>query len=359
MNPTPRSNDAKAAVGDTVELRNSAVPTEADLTAPGSTAGEISSPLMRTQSGGRTIIQARELSRWYGIVMGLNNVSFDIEPGLTGLVGPNGAGKSTLIQIITGQLQASSGELTVFGEQPWNNPRLLQRLGYCPEREAVHRDLRPVDWLCGLGLISGIPPGETRRRSELILERVRLAREHWPKRMAQYSKGMRQRVKLAQALLHAPELLVLDEPMNGLDPMGRQEMAQILKELAAAGTSIIISSHILAELESLCKNILILNWGRILASGSQKNIRADLKNWSEQLMVRCDDPERLARRLFEAGVLLGFDLEPAEGVVNIRVKNPDAFYENWNDLLLQSGVTVFEVRSRNRSLKQIFERVTT
>ncbi|MSU20698.1 MAG: ABC transporter ATP-binding protein [Pedosphaera sp.] len=306
-----------------------------------------------------SVIQARELSRWYGIVMGLNNVSFDIDVGLTGLVGPNGAGKSTLIQIITGQLQPSSGELTVFGEIPWNNPRLLKRIGYCPEREAVPRDLQPLAWLRGLGLISGISPAEATRRSELILERVQLPREHWSKTMSQYSKGMRQRVKLAQALLHEPKLLVLDEPMNGLDPMGRQEMAQILKELAAAGTSILISSHILAELESLCKNILILNWGRILASGDQKDIRADLKNWSEQLSVRCDQPEKLARHLFDAGVLLGFDLDAMEGTLNIRVKDPGSFYERWVDLLIESNVTVSEIRSQNRSLKQIFEKVTT
>lgn len=306
-----------------------------------------------------SVIQARELSRWYGIVMGLNNVSFDIDAGLIGLVGPNGAGKSTLIQIITGQLQPSSGELTVFGEVPWNNPRLLKRIGYCPEREAVPRDLQPLAWLRGLGLISGISPAEATRRSELILERVKLPREHWSKTMSQYSKGMRQRVKLAQALLHEPKLLVLDEPMNGLDPMGRQEMAHILKELASAGTSILISSHILAELESLCKNILILNWGRILASGDQKDIRADLKNWSEQLSVRCDQPEKLARHLFEAGVLLGFDLDAMEGTLNIRVKDPGSFYERWVDLLIESNVTVSEIRSQNRSLKQIFEKVTT
>ena len=304
------------------------------------------------------IIEARELSRWYGIVMGLNNVTFDIEPGLTGLVGPNGAGKSTLIQIITGQLQPSSGELTVFGERPWNQPHLLGRMGYCPERESVHAELRPLDWLRGLGLLSGLSAGEVAGRAEAMLEKVKLPREHWSKRMGQYSKGMRQRVKLAQALLHEPDLLILDEPMNGLDPMGRQEIAQILKELAAGGTSVIISSHILAELESLCQNILILNWGRILASGSQKNIRADLKSWSEQLSVRCDHPEKLARYLFEAGVLLGFDLEPADGVLDIRVKEADSFYENWSRLLLDSGVTVFEVRSRNQSLKQIFEKVT-
>ena len=305
------------------------------------------------------LVQARELSRWYGIVMGLNNVTFEIEPGLTGLVGPNGAGKSTLIQIITGQLQPSSGTLTVFGERPWNNPRLLQRLGYVPEREAVPPDLRPLDWLRGLALLSGLSAREAEERSATALERVKLPREAWGKRMVQYSKGMKQRAKLAQALVHEPDLLILDEPMNGLDPMGRQEIAQILIDLSASGTSVLISSHLLAELESLCRNILILNWGRVLASGSQKEIRGDLKNWSEQLSIRCDDPAKLARHLFEADVLLGFDLDAEEGRLNIRVRQPETFYERWADLLLESGVTVFEVRSQSRSLKHIFEKVTT
>jgi ABC-2 type transport system ATP-binding protein len=304
------------------------------------------------------LIQAQELSRWYGMVMGLNNVTFEIEPGLTGLVGPNGAGKSTLIQIITGQLQPSSGTLTVFGQAPWNNPRLLQRIGYVPEREAVPKDLRPLDWLRGLGLLSGLSARLAGTYAESMLERVRLPREHWDRRLGQYSKGMKQRVKLAQALLHQPDLLVLDEPMNGLDPMGRQEIAHILMELAGAGTSVLISSHILAELESICKSILMLNWGRVLASGSQKEIRGDLKNWSEQLAVRCHDPVKLAQHLFEAGVLLGFDLDEEEGTLNLRVREPATFYEQWSGLLLSSGVTIYEIRGQSRSLRQIFERVT-
>ncbi|HUD47265.1 MAG TPA: ABC transporter ATP-binding protein [Candidatus Baltobacteraceae bacterium] len=304
------------------------------------------------------MIRAEELSRWYGIVMGLNNVSFEIEPGLTGVVGPNGAGKSTLLQIITGQLQPSSGELTVFGLRPWNNPALLRRLGYCPEGEAMPKELRPLDWLRSLALLSGIPDGDAAARGEAVLDRVKLPREHWDKRMGQYSKGMKQRVKLAQGLLHEPELLVLDEPMNGLDPMGRQEIAQTLKELASRGVSILISSHILAELEALCKNILVLNWGRILASGSQKEIRADIKDWSEELEIECDSPERLARRLFDADVLLGFDLEPAAGLLRIRVKDAAVFYEQWTSLLLQSGTTIHGIRSRSRSLQNIYEKVT-
>src|SRR5438874_1553140 len=305
------------------------------------------------------IIEARELSRWYGIVMGLNNVTFDIESGLTGLVGPNGAGKSTLIQIITGQLQPSSGTLTVFGEVPWNNPRLLQRIGVCPEGEAIPKELRPLDWLKGLASLSGIQREKSASRCEAILDQVKLPREHWSKRMGQFSKGMKQRVKLAQGLLHEPDLLVLDEPMNGLDPMGRQEVSNILKELTANGVSILISSHILAELESLCKSILILNWGRVLASGAQKEIRSDLKNWSEELSIQCDAPERLARRLFDAGVLLGFDLDGKNGLLQIRVKDASDFYARWTDLLLESQVTIYAIRSQSRSLKNIFDKVTS
>jgi ABC-2 type transport system ATP-binding protein len=305
------------------------------------------------------IVKAEELSRWYGMVMGLNNVSFEIGPGLTGLVGPNGAGKSTLIQIITGQLQPSSGRLTVFGEAPWNNPRLIQRLGYCPEREAVPKDLRPLEWLRGLAYLSGLAGAEAASRCETVLDKVGLPREHWGKRMGQYSKGMKQRVKLAQGLLHTPDLLVLDEPMNGLDPMGRQEVGHILKESADNGVSILISSHILAELESLCQDILILNWGRILASGSQTEIRGDIKNWSEELSIQCDSPDTLARHLFDAGVLLGFDLDSKEGWLHIRVKDASAFYARWTGLLLDSKVTVHAIRSQSRSLKNIFDKVTS
>ena len=305
------------------------------------------------------IIQSHEVSRWYGIVMGLNNVSFEIEPGLTGLVGANGAGKSTLLQIITGQLQPSSGSLTVFGEVPWNNPGLINRIGYCPEREALPKELQPLDWLKGLALMSGLEGDAATARCEAMLDKVRLSREHWSKRMSQYSKGMKQRVKLAQGLLHDPDLLVLDEPMNGLDPMGRQEIANTLKELSAGGVNILISSHILAELESLCKSILILNWGRVLASGTQKEIRSDLKNWSEELTIHCDAPERLARHLFDAGVLLGFDVDEAEGLLRIRVKEATTFYARWTALLLDSGVTVHGLRSQSQSLRNIFEKVTT
>jgi ABC-2 type transport system ATP-binding protein len=305
-----------------------------------------------------SVIHARELSRWYGIVMGLNHVTFEVTAGLTGLVGPNGAGKSTLIQLITGQLRPSSGDLRVLEARPWNNPSLLARIGYCPEGEAVPRDLSAVDWLVSLARLSGLDSTSARHRAGETLDRVRLARANWHRPLGQYSKGMRQRVKLAQALLHDPELLVLDEPMNGLDPMGRQEIAQILRALAHAGKSILISSHILVELEALCRNFLILNWGRVLASGSRKEIRENLSQWSERLLIRCDDPEQLARHLFEAGLLLGFDLHPERKQLEIRIRDPQSFYATWPDHLLRSGISIHEIRSESRSLRQIFEHMT-
>jgi len=307
----------------------------------------------------KPIIEANEVSRWYGIVMGLNNVSFQMEPGLTGLVGPNGAGKSTLIQIITGQLEASSGELKVFGERPWNNVDVLRRIGFCPEKEAVHQDLKPLHWLQSLGMLSGMSSSAAKKRSKVILERVKLHKNHWNKPLGQYSKGMRQRVKLAQALMHEPDLLVLDEPMNGLDPMGRQEVSDILRDLVAEGVSVLISSHILPELEPLCRNIIIINWGKLLATGAQKKIRSDIKNWAEQLFVRCSDPEKLVKHLFEAGMLVGFHLESSGGGVTLQIKDPAQFYLRWTQILIDSEVTLFEALGQSRSLKNIFDKVTT
>jgi len=304
------------------------------------------------------VIQATELSRWYGIVMGLNNISFDIGPGLTGLVGPNGAGKSTLIKIITGQMQPSDGVLTVFGEQPWNNPSVIRQIGFCPEDDALPDKLTARTWLRGLAMMAGIVPTTVVDHVEAILDCVKLAPEHRDKSLREFSKGMRQRAKLAQALLHRPRLLILDEPMNGLDPMGRMDIQRILKQLAAEGTAVVISSHILHELEALCREILILNWGRVIASGSQLAFQRRLQGTEANLRVRVSDPARFTRALFEADLLLGFDDLGEEGGLDLRIKDPDRFSENLVDLLNEHQLALHELRSRDRSLQDIFEKMT-
>lgn len=303
-----------------------------------------------------SIIEAKELSCFYGLVLGLNNVSFDVQPGITGLVGPNGAGKSTLIKMVTGQLAASSGSLTVMGQSPRNNPELLSRIGYCPEREQVNKELKPVDWLRSLASISGIAWKDTKRVAEKSLDRARLDQKHWNKSVGTYSKGMKQRVKLAQAIMHEPDLIVLDEPMNGLDPMGRAEFCDILKELNEAGKSVLISSHILHELEFLCSRFLMLNWGRVLASGSQLDIRETVTEWSDEVSIRCSDPNILAAHMQEQGLIHGFLGKGEE--LTVWLNEPECFFKTWPQLIGSCKVDIYEVRNRNQALTSIFERMT-
>ncbi len=302
------------------------------------------------------IIQARELSHFYGLVLGLNNVSFDLGPGMTGLVGPNGAGKSTLIKLLTGQLRPSSGTLTVFGQTPWNNPAALATLGYCPEHEHVHTALRPLAWLHSLALLSGLSSTEARARAEETLDRVQLSRAHWTKTIGTYSKGMRQRVKLAQALLHRPRLILLDEPMNGLDPMGRDEVHRILHDLHRDGTHILISSHILPELEMLCGNFLLINWGRVLATGTQAQIRQSLSQRSEKITLRTRQPQVLIDYLRPLVALKGYLLEP--DAVQLWLQNPEAFHATWPDTLAASPAEILEIQTEDQSLAHLFEAAT-
>lgn len=302
------------------------------------------------------IIEGKELSLFYGIVLGLNNVSFSISEGVTGLVGPNGAGKSTLMKLLTGQVAPSSGTLTVLGENPRNNPRVLSQIGYCPEREQISRDLRPVDWLRGLAALSGIPWKDTEACAVAALRRAQLGEAHWGKRIGTYSKGMKQRVKLAQAIMHEPKIVILDEPMNGLDPMGRSEFGEVLKQLNADGTSIIVSSHILHELEFLCGSFLILNWGRALASGTHIDIRETVTQWSDEISIRCSDAGALAEHLGRLGLLRGFLADGKE--LTVWVKDAQGFFANWPSYVQGIDVAVFEIRNKNQSLSSIFDRMT-
>ena len=301
------------------------------------------------------VIQAENLSRFYGMILGLNNVSFAIRPGITGIVGPNGAGKTTLFRIVLGQIQPSAGTLTVFGERPWNNPAVQARLAYCPESETMPAGLRPLEWLTGLGMISGLSAHDADTRARTALERVKLGAEHWRKRVTAYSKGMKQRVKLAQCLLHEPQLVILDEPMNGLDPMGREDIANILRALAHDGVSVLISSHILHDLEALCADFILLRWGRIPRSLNEAASADARTRWPEATTFRCEAPEKLAHFLFERGLLRGCDVIAESGTLHARWREPEKFFRAYHQLLLESGVRIFEVQDSASFLEKAIE----
>ncbi len=301
------------------------------------------------------IAEAESLSRFYGMILGLNNVSFQIRPGITGIVGPNGAGKTTLFRLLLGQIKPSSGSLRVFGRTPWNNPEVQARIAYCPENESVPSNIGAFDWLVALGMISGLSAGEAKQRARTCLDRVKLGSAHWRKRLTALSKGMRQRVKLAQCLLHEPDLVILDEPMNGLDPMGREEFGHVLRDLAHDGRSVLISSHILHDLEALCAEFILLRWGRIPRSLNEATSADARARWPESTSFRCQSPEALARFFFDRGLLRGCDVIRETGLLHARWHDPQAFYGNFHALLLESGVPIFEVQSTASLLEQAVE----
>jgi ABC-2 type transport system ATP-binding protein len=306
------------------------------------------------------IVEAGSLSRFYGMILGLNNVSFAIRPGITGVVGPNGAGKTTLFRLLLGQIKPSSGTLRVFGEKPWSNPMVQARLAYCPESETVPSGTNSFDWLVGLGMISGLSAQAAKARTRECLDRVKLGSAHWQKRLTALSKGMRQRVKLAQCLLHEPSLVILDEPMNGLDPMGREEFGNVLRDLAREGRSVLISSHILHDLETLCAEFLLLRWGRIPRSLNDATSAEARARWPAATSFRCADPDRLARYLFERHLVRGCDIDADDSMLHVRWQKPEEFYGegNFHELLLASGVPIFEVQSTESVLEKAIETST-
>ena len=248
------------------------------------------------------VIVATDLVRWYGQVAGLNGLSVEIGPGITGLVGPNGAGKSTFLKLIAGEIRPSSGALEVLGRRPFADRQLYRRLGFVPQQDALYPSWTGLEWVSSLLRLSGFSNADARLRARAALERVGLA-ESMQRRTGGYSKGMRQRTKLAQAIAHDPELIVADEPLTGLDPIGRHDVLELLHELARGGVTVLLSSHVLHEVEHLTREIVLVHRGRRLAQGSVPDVRDLLNRHPRKVEIDARDPRRLARALIELDVV--------------------------------------------------------
>ena len=225
------------------------------------------------------------VSKWYGNVIGLNKLTVSVPPGITGLLGPNGAGKSTFLQLATGQLKPSQGSVRVLGVRPWDNPELNRRIGLCPEQDAFYEGMTGRQFLTFCGRMSGMGPKTARRPAEATMERVGLT-EQMNRAIRGYSKGMRQRTKLAQALVHDPDVLFLDEPFSGTDPVVRHELVQIVLKIAAEGKGILISSHVLYEVQSITSNIILINRGRLVAEGDMRQIRELIDTHPHRIVLK-------------------------------------------------------------------------
>jgi ABC-2 type transport system ATP-binding protein len=299
------------------------------------------------------IVAAEHVSKWYGQVSGLNDVTLAVPPGITGLLGPNGAGKSTLMKLMTGQLKPSQGSIRVLGEPIWGNPLLYCRIGFCPEQDAFYERMTGLDWVAALLRLNGYDENGSVATARRALDLVDLA-DAADKKIGAYSKGMRQRVKLAQALAHDPELLILDEPLSGMDPLARRRVIRLIRELGRAGRSVIVSSHILHEIESMTSNILLINQGRIIAEGDVHHIRELIDDHPHTVHVRADQTRALARAFLLHDDVLSLSLE--EDAVVVQTARPDAFYTRLTEIAASGELgPIHEVTSPDDNLQAVFQ----
>ncbi|HWN87033.1 MAG TPA: ABC transporter ATP-binding protein [Vicinamibacterales bacterium] len=298
------------------------------------------------------IITAEHLSKWYGQVSGLNDVSVSVPPGITGLLGPNGAGKSTFMKLITGQLRPSKGQVRVLGEPIWGNPALYQRIGFCPEQDAFYDRMTGREWVTALTGLHGFDARTAADQAERAIAAVELT-DAADRKIGSYSKGMRQRIKLAQAIAHEPELLILDEPLSGMDPLMRRRTVRQIKEWARGGTSVLVSSHILHEIEAMTSNILLVNNGRIVAEGDVHHIRDLIDEHPHTVSIRTSQPHAVARELLADEGVVSVRFEP--GGLVVETARPDAFYARVTDLAASGQFgPIREITSPDDNLQAVF-----
>ena len=299
------------------------------------------------------MITASHLSKWYGQVSGLNDVTVDVPPGITGLLGPNGAGKSTFMKLVTGQLKPSKGTLQVMGEPIWGNHALYARIGFCPEQDAFYERMTGMEWVTGLVRLNGLSEAVANAAAGRALDAVDLSAAAG-KKIGAYSKGMRQRVKLAQAIALDPELLILDEPLNGMDPIQRRRTIQLIHDWAAAGRSVLVSSHVLHEVEALTSNVLVINNGRIVAEGDVHHIRELIDEHPHSVSIRAGQPRELAREILSQDGIISLRFESDRLIV--ETEKPDAFYTRLTELAASGAAGVIdEVTSPDDNLQAVFK----
>jgi ABC-2 type transport system ATP-binding protein len=297
-----------------------------------------------------------QVSKWYGPVIGVNQVTLELRGGITGLVGANGSGKSTLLRLATGQLRPDIGRVTLRGVDAWDW-KAKRLVGYCPDNDVFYEEMSGYQFVETMARLCGFSARDARRRTEAVIEQVGMA-GRCDRRIRGYSKGMRQRIKLAQALLHDPALLVLDEPLSGIDPIGRQDFVELFTSLAAAGKCLLISSHELEELEKLTDHVAIMARGRIAAVGGVLQIRDLLDNHPLAIRIDAPDPRAVATKLLEfpdvVGIELGEAVEPGEpGHVIVRARNPRKFFTDFGRLVIDEDLDVRRLESLDDSTQAI------
>lgn len=298
------------------------------------------------------LLRFERVSKWYGPVIGVNHVTLRLQPGITGLVGPNGSGKSTLMKLATGQLRPSLGQVTLRGKSAWRAAS-KRHLGYCPESDVFYEEMSGRAFVHAMARLFGYSGREARGRTERVLELVGMA-ERASRSVRGYSKGMRQRIKLAQALVHDPELLILDEPMNGIDPLGRGELNTLLEKLVDEGKTILISSHQLDELERLTNRVVVMARGRLIAQGTLTEIRNLFEDRPLTIRIDSDRPRELAAALLKLPEVHAVELNGGPTIVT-RARQPQRFFPAFAGLVLDEAFDVRHLETLDCSTQAILD----
>ena len=302
------------------------------------------------------VIEFAGVSKWYGPVLGLRDVSLRLAPGITGLLGPNGAGKSTLLKCMTGEVRPSRGEVRLFGRVvPYDD--VFRRVGYAPEIETFFEELTAREFVTHLAVLAGYDGAEAARRAEAVLIRVGLA-QALDRPLATYSKGMRQRTKLAQAMVHDPELILLDEPMTGLDPLARAQIVTLIQSLGAEGRTVLVSSHILDEVETMTRDIVVLYQGQLLAQGNLHAIRDLIDRHPHHIVLTASDPRALGAALARLECVTAVRFDGADRL-EVETRAPDACYAAIPRVATETGVKVRSLTSPDDNLSAVFRYLTT
>ena len=294
------------------------------------------------------------VSKFYGEILGVNRVNLQIAPGITSLVGPNGAGKSTLMNLMTGLLRPTRGKITLLGIPTDNPEQLFRKVGYCTQFDSFPRGLTGREFLNSFLLVHGFDRKRANELSQQALERVNLV-EAADRKVAGYSKGMRQRIRLAQAIAHEPLVLILDEPLNGLDPMVRAETIALFRKLAAEGLHLIISSHILHEVDMMSDRVVLLNNGYIVAEGNIHGVRDEMEEHPMQILIRCDQPARLAAYVFAQNHVVEAKLHDDRRGLFVKTRDADGFYLLLNRAVAEGEVNVESIGPVDDDMSAVYQ----
>ncbi len=300
------------------------------------------------------MIELANVSKLYGNVIGNNDMNLRIEPGAYGLVGPNGSGKTTFINLLVGQLRPTLGSVRIFGRNPWRDRKLLRRIGLCPATDVLYPNVSAAEWVAYQVRLHGFSRSESRALAAEALEFVGMS-DAMDRHMGTYSLGMRQRTKIAQAIAHNPDLLILDEPYNGLDPVGRYKMTQLLKRWTDQGCSILFASHVLHEIEAVTSSFLLIHGGRLLASGTANEIEQILADTPQEVCLVGPDVDRLVHRLADAPWVQSMQLLDDRTKLKIALRDPAKMYSQLAQWISDDGLRIHQFQTAEGDLTALFE----